>query len=545
MPALVAVITLLRILWLVFDCEYTLIEDEAKYWTWAQRLDWSYYTKGPGVAWVIAASTALFSDVEWAVRLPAPLAGAIGALACGLLARDATHDHRVAFVAAGLYAIAPAYAITGVLITIDGPFLACWAVAAFAAHRALRSDEPRWWLLVGVALAVGFLFKYTILFLVPSLLWALARFHRAPHSQASPRRHTPWLLAAATLAALGLLPVLIWNAQHDWVTVRHLLGHAGLPGGDINTTFNTTTPEPLLKPLSTLEYLLLLLVTAGPIIPLVVLGRLLRRWDPTPSAPFLIACAAPVLLFYLALSLIAHTEGNWPIAGFVTLIPLAALAVIRGVQHNVFPIRFFWGAALVIGIGTWAGFAGMPYLAAHTPLGSVVPVHRLTGLREHADHVQRALDNLRHSTDLEPFLLCEHYGRAAQLWYYLPHHPVVYCAQGLVGGRTDQWDVWPDTNLARPEVIATLAGRPALIMGGRPDQWDWAFLSVTDIGPLPAEPKDSRTTYVGHHVLGFDSGAPAVARAPGALEARRAAAPALTPAVLPPPDLPAPTIPPP
>ena len=39
--------------------------DEAQYWEWSQQLDWSYYSKGPLVAWLIAASTGLFGHGEW------------------------------------------------------------------------------------------------------------------------------------------------------------------------------------------------------------------------------------------------------------------------------------------------------------------------------------------------------------------------------------------------------------------------------------------------------------------------------------------------
>jgi hypothetical protein len=68
---LVLGVTLARVLYLVFLCPYTLIEDEAHYWEWSRRLEWSYYTKGPGVAWSIAAATRLLGDHEFAVRLPA------------------------------------------------------------------------------------------------------------------------------------------------------------------------------------------------------------------------------------------------------------------------------------------------------------------------------------------------------------------------------------------------------------------------------------------------------------------------------------------
>ena len=86
-PAIVGalVVTVLRIVYLVWLCPYDLIEDEAQYWLWAQHLDWSYYSKGPGVAWAIGLSTWLFGDAEWAVRLPAAVSGLVAMIcAAGL-----------------------------------------------------------------------------------------------------------------------------------------------------------------------------------------------------------------------------------------------------------------------------------------------------------------------------------------------------------------------------------------------------------------------------------------------------------------------------
>ena len=47
--------------------------DEAQYWRWSEKLDFGYYSKPPLIAWVIAASTAVFGDGEWAIRLLAPV----------------------------------------------------------------------------------------------------------------------------------------------------------------------------------------------------------------------------------------------------------------------------------------------------------------------------------------------------------------------------------------------------------------------------------------------------------------------------------------
>ncbi|MCA9288807.1 MAG: hypothetical protein KDA05_09500, partial [Phycisphaerales bacterium] len=78
--ALVGVVTLLRVVYVVWFCPYGLVEDEAYYWLWSRHPDWSYLTKGPGVAQAIALGTLLLGDTEAGVRLTAPLWGALLAI---------------------------------------------------------------------------------------------------------------------------------------------------------------------------------------------------------------------------------------------------------------------------------------------------------------------------------------------------------------------------------------------------------------------------------------------------------------------------------
>src|SRR5690242_21937911 len=68
----VAAITGLRLVWLALQ-PADLFPDEAQYWVWSQQLALGYYSKPPLVAWLIAATTWLFGDSEFAVRLSAPL----------------------------------------------------------------------------------------------------------------------------------------------------------------------------------------------------------------------------------------------------------------------------------------------------------------------------------------------------------------------------------------------------------------------------------------------------------------------------------------
>src|SRR6266850_4209611 len=50
--------------------------DEAHYWMWSERLAPAYFSKGPGVAFAIRASTAFFGATEFGVRFFSPLLAA-------------------------------------------------------------------------------------------------------------------------------------------------------------------------------------------------------------------------------------------------------------------------------------------------------------------------------------------------------------------------------------------------------------------------------------------------------------------------------------
>jgi 4-amino-4-deoxy-L-arabinose transferase-like glycosyltransferase len=41
-----------------------------------------------------------------------------------------------------------------------------WVLAAYGVIRLLRTDNPRWWLMIGAALGLGMMTKYTMIFFI-------------------------------------------------------------------------------------------------------------------------------------------------------------------------------------------------------------------------------------------------------------------------------------------------------------------------------------------------------------------------------------------
>lgn len=493
-----------RIVWQIIS-PYTLIEDEAHYWEWSRNLDWSYYSKGPGVAWIIWASTTALGHTEYAIRIPAAIAAALGTIAVAKIAKEHFEDRRLVFISAILYACVPGFAVAALVMTIDSPYIASWAFASLYALRAILKAHNKSWVYFGFWIAIGFIFKYTILLLLPGVLLAIL----ISRNQRS-KINLKWLATGLCVSLIGLVPVLIWNANHDWATVRHLLGHLGAPGGDTEkTAAYHADPWTILW---MLEYVSLQMLVGGPVVLLAIFAHLNARKHADQRTQLvikaLIAMALPILVFYFFVSLVTQTEGNWAMGAFVTLIPAAAWSVIDGVERTDHPVKFAWGAALFLGFAILLLLPSASRLAKQPVVGKYVPLYRMSGMREHAADASRIIEELRESTGLEPLVMSEHYGRASLLAFYLPNQPTVYCTSAQVGGRKTQYDMWTQTDLTNQDTLAPMLARPGVLFGGRSDQWSCAFDQLIDIGQLEKEPKDSKTTYIGHNFHAFDSWIP-------------------------------------
>ena len=153
MLAGVMAITGLRLLWLALQ-PADLYPDEAQYWFWAQHPALGYYSKPPLLAWLIALTTGLFGESEFAIRLSAPLLHA-GAAVLVYVIGGRLYDRRVGLWSAIAYASLPGASISAFIISTDAPLLLFWAAALYAFIRAREDSRCGWWLAVGVACGLG------------------------------------------------------------------------------------------------------------------------------------------------------------------------------------------------------------------------------------------------------------------------------------------------------------------------------------------------------------------------------------------------------
>ena len=220
--AVIVVFVLANLAYVLSPAAPPLAPDEAHYWDWSRHLDWSYYSKGPLVAWLIRAGCVVLGDTPAGVRLAAV---GCNALLLGAVERLAT---RHGGPGTGLVAVAgalslPAVSAGAVLATIDGPFLCAWAWAAVWTLQALETGGRAGWCKAAGACTLGVLAKYPMV-LFPA---CVAGYLLSDLTRRNPGavKGLGWLVGGT---GLGLVPIAAWNAANGWPTVWHVAAQAGV-----------------------------------------------------------------------------------------------------------------------------------------------------------------------------------------------------------------------------------------------------------------------------------------------------------------------------
>ncbi|MBU6300189.1 MAG: glycosyltransferase family 39 protein [Verrucomicrobia bacterium] len=417
--------------------------DESYYLLWAEHLDWSYYSKGPGVATVLAIMTGLLGKSALAIRC---LAGLLGLAMSVVFLKLGTelYDRRTAIWALVILNVTPIFNAGGIILTIDPLMMFFWVIVMLGTWKAAQTGHLRWWVLTGLAMGLGFLCKYTILVLYPSIVAFLA----GSRHRGELRRPGFYLMTALVL--VSMTPVLIWNAAHEWITIRHLWERTGL------VEAQPKAAEFPLKPLDFLEYLGL---HAGVYSPLIFAGfcwtvaRALRRLRASEEEWFLGLFSLPIILGYFLLSCFNAGEVNWTAPGFVGLSLLLVhywpeLRMGEPWRHRLVVGAFGIAAALTL-------FSANPDVLRTAGLRwpyKADPHWRLRGWRTLTAQLEEEIRDFASEVGGPVFVVTNRYQMAAPAAFYLPgdlpiirptpDHPVIHM-RGEPGKIHNQFSFWP------------------------------------------------------------------------------------------------------
>src|SRR4030088_1382072 len=209
--------------------------DEAYYWMWSTHFAGGYYDHPPMVAVVIRLGTMILGDTELGVRLVSillalPMSWAVYGAAAILFG-----GQRVAATATILLNITLMAADGTLIVTPDAPLLVASSFVLFYLAKILETGRGVWWLAAGAAVGAALLSKYTALFFGPAILIWLASVPELRRWLVSPWPYLGGLVALAVFS-----PVILWNADHHWVSFIKQIGRARIE--DFNAAFIAALP---------------------------------------------------------------------------------------------------------------------------------------------------------------------------------------------------------------------------------------------------------------------------------------------------------------
>jgi dolichyl-phosphate-mannose-protein mannosyltransferase len=317
---------------LVFAAALGLGIDESYMVAAGRKLQLSYFDHPP-LAWSMAWGIAHLIGSESAIVVRLPFL-ALFALTTWLMYRvtSTLFDPHAGLWASIVLNLAPVLGITaGTWVLPDGPLFAALLGFAACLIAALRADDRPawgWWPATGACAGLALGSKYSAAL---TLLGAVMFLATEPTSRHWLLRPHPYV--AGVVALLIFSPVLIWNAEHGWVS---LLFQGGRAGGSLHPF------GPLLAIAGQAAFLLPWIW-----LPLVWCGVLAARRGPSDSKRWLLFClAAPPILLFTVAALRSNTLFHWAAPGYLMLLPLLGEAIARRRQASRL-VRIWLGATAV------------------------------------------------------------------------------------------------------------------------------------------------------------------------------------------------------
>ncbi|HMJ06284.1 MAG TPA: glycosyltransferase family 39 protein [Chthoniobacterales bacterium] len=409
--------------------------DEAHYWMWSQRLGPAYFSKGPGVAFAIWSSTAIFGAGEFGVRFWSPVLGAGTSLLLYYFARRLYSETTGFWLVLGLN-VTPIFNIGSFVMTTDPLSIFFWVAAMFTFWLALeRSPAFSWyWPLSGLMIGIGFLCKYTNalqLVSVAAVLLLVPRFRR--------EFLRPGLYALLGVFLISMIPPIVWNAQHAWPTITHLIKR-----GDLDHA-------PSLHPLEVLAFLAMHLAVYSPLLWFGLAWAVIASWKRAHQqfkGIFLLWMGVPVFAVYFIISLNHAANANWDGLAFLSLGVLAASYWRERLESR--PQLRRWAAAAFL-LGLFMSVIALDSDLLRTAgfeLPRRDPADRMRSWKSASEAVEKMRGEIEQELGQKVFVIADERDRASEFAYYFhteriegPGHPPVYIVESQ--DIVNQFSFWP------------------------------------------------------------------------------------------------------
>lgn len=311
------------IFFVILSCVIGIGPDEAQYWTWSQELDFGYYSKPPGIAWVIWFGTQIFGQTEIGVRFCALVLSSLIAFSVYYLARCCLLNKETAFLAAAAFAVSPIGILGSILATTDAGLLLFWTLSCSQIAKGLSNRCAPNYIVLGLLIAMGALFKWPIY-----IFWIFVFFVQI----VEPSMRSRQLFVGVLVSLIGLLPTLYWNIGHDFATFQHVF--STIKGGHAHTASSGNS----------LDFIGAQVALISPVFFILMIfcfyHLISKRKTVVPAVQFCGAISLILLLVYTFLATRQKIQGNWAVFAYPSAVVCISWYADSVLKHGVKWMKF-------------------------------------------------------------------------------------------------------------------------------------------------------------------------------------------------------------
>ncbi len=396
---------------------------EAYYWFYSQNLDWSYFDHPPMAAYSIWLGTNIFGDNIFGVKFMAVVWYLFTSL---LLYKTVSryvknylpsqNKNTLAFLSVVLLNLALFTHIYAITTVPDTPLIFFWLLVVYAVQERLISGNKNWWFIVGVALGLGLVSKYTAIAIIGAVF-----FFFLFSSKHRKELLTPYPYLAIIIGFAIFAPVIYWNYERSWASFL----------------FQSTERANTVRSLRITYILQLLGSQLFMLTPLLFVylfksfSTVVKNWRAKENLHLYFWSAIIIIGGFTLVSLTSLVKMNWLLPGFLPIIAIVTILYSDS----------FFNPTKLIKVGIWSSLVlvvvgHLVMVVPNIPLGNG---NTWSGWEDAAEKVYKIQQERGGNGKI--FIFSNGYKAASLMKFYLPDQQNTY-AENIYGKRALQFDYW-------------------------------------------------------------------------------------------------------
>lgn len=198
------------------NTNYELHRDTYLYLALADHPDWGYISVPPVTPMIGKLTMALFGDSAFAIGFFPALIGALSIAVIALIVKELGGKTWAILLACMAFMLSPAFLRSNTFLQPVSFDQFSWLLSGYFIVKLVQSQNPKYWIHLGILWGLSFLNKYAIVFFVLAFLLALLL---------TPERNlirSKYFLFGLLSGFFIILPNLIWQHMHNWPVVGHM-----------------------------------------------------------------------------------------------------------------------------------------------------------------------------------------------------------------------------------------------------------------------------------------------------------------------------------